>query len=137
MTTIAEDLRRRTFTYALRIIRYCRNLPNDWDVREIGKQLLRSGTGTAGNYWSACRGRTDNEFISRLAVAEDEAAESVLWLLLTEESGIRADAETRALLQEGREITAILSKSRKTATENRRRRKAERARQERKRAETM
>jgi hypothetical protein len=42
--------------------------------------------------------------------------------MLIEESGIRSDDETMKALQEGREITAILSKSRKTAQENRRRR---------------
>jgi len=122
-TSIAENLRRRTFNYALEIIKYCHALPNEWDTREIGSQLLRAGTGAAGNYWSACRGRSDREFISRLGVAEDESAESVLWLMLIDQSGIRSDEKTKAMLQEGREITAILSKSRKTAKENRRNRK--------------
>jgi len=122
VTTIADNLRSRTFDYALRIIKFCRVLPNDWTAREIGSQLLRAGNGTAGNYWSACRGRSDREFISKLGVAEDESAESVLWLMLIEQSGIQSDDETKKALQEGREITAILSKSRKTAQENRRRR---------------
>jgi len=120
--TIADDLRQRTFRYALQTIQFCRTLPTDWDAREIGKQLLRAGMGTASNYWSACRGRSDSEFISKLGVAEDEAAESVLWTMLLLQSGIRDDPATKALLQEGKEITAILSKSRKSAKENRRRR---------------
>jgi four helix bundle protein len=120
--TIADDLRQRTFRYALQTIRFCRTLPAEWDAREIGKQLLRAGMGTASNYWSACRGRSDSEFISKLGVAEDEAAESVLWAMLLLQSGIREDLATKAILQEGKEITAILSKSRKTAKENRRRR---------------
>ena len=80
--TIADDLRQRTFRYALQTIKFCRSLPDDWDAREIGRQLLRAGMGTASNYWSACRGRSDSEFISKLGVAEDEAAESVLWTML-------------------------------------------------------
>lgn len=127
MPSIADALRKRTFDYALRIIRYCRSLPSDWQVREISGQLLRAGTGTTGNYWSACRGRSDSEFIAKLGVAEDEAAESVLWLMLIHQSGIRDDPETKEILQEGREITAILSTSRKTAKENRRRRKQKRS----------
>ena len=121
MSTIAEELRQRTFRFALRIIGFCRKLPNTWEARETSRQLLRAGMGTASNYWSACRGRSGAEFVSRLGVAEDEAAESVLWLLLITKSGIRDDAEARALLGEGKEITAILSKSHKTAKENRRR----------------
>jgi len=46
-----------------------------------------------------------------------------MWLMLVVESGIRNDKEAKDLLAEGREITAILSKSCKTARENRRRKK--------------
>ena len=123
--TIADDLRERTFRYALRVLASCRRLPDTIEGREIAKQLLRSGMGTSSNYWSCCRARSDAEFIARLGVAEDEAAESVMWLMLILQSGIRNDADTKDLLREGREITAILSKSHKTARENRRRKKAQ------------
>lgn len=125
--TIAEDLRQRTFRYALQTIQFCRALPDTWDAREVGRQLLRAGMGTASNYWSACRGRSDSEFISKLGVAEDEAAESVLWAMLIIQSGIRDDVKSKDLLSEGREITAILSRSRKTARENRRHKRTQRA----------
>ena|ERR1043165_583191 len=119
---VAEELRQRTFRYALRTIAFCRQLPETWDTREIAKQLLRAGTGTAANYWSACRGRSTAEFIARLGVAEDEVAESVMWLMLAIQSGIATSESARDLLAEGRQLTAILSKSVKTARENRRRR---------------
>ena len=125
MTTIADELRQRTFRYALRVLFFCRKLPDTVEGREIAKQLLRAGMGTSSNYWSCCRGRSDAEFIAKLGVAEDEAAESVMWLMLILQGGVRDDAETKDLLQEGREITAILSKSHKTARENRRQKKAQ------------
>jgi four helix bundle protein len=126
---IAEELRQRTFRYALRVIAFSKKLADTWEGREIGRQLLRAGMGTASNYWSACRGRSGAEFVARLGVAEDEAAESVMWLMLIVESGIPKDKDTEAknLLAEGREITAILSKSCKTARENRRRKKNQKA----------
>ena len=123
MDNIAEELRQRTFTYALRVIAFCRKLAGTWESREIARQLLRAGMGTASNYWSACRGRSGAEFVAKLGVAEDEAAESVMWLMLVVQSDIRNDADAKGLLVEGREITAILSKSHKTARENRRRKK--------------
>jgi four helix bundle protein len=119
--SIAEELRQRTFRYALRIIAFCRSLPDTWESREIARQLLRAGMGTASNYWSACRGRSGAEFVAKLGVAADEAGESIMWLMLIVESAIRDDQHTKELLGEGREITAILSKSHKTAKENRRR----------------
>jgi hypothetical protein len=48
-----------------------------------------------------------------------------MWLMLTIRGGVRHDATAKELLQEGREITAILSTSHKTAKENRRRNKAQ------------
>jgi four helix bundle protein len=123
MSQIAEELRNRTLRYTLRIIRYCRQLPDGWMEREIGKQLLRAGMGVTGNYWSCCRGRSDREFLAKLGVAVDEADESVLWLTLLIQLPISEDLEVKSLLGEGREILAILSKSHKTAKENRRRRK--------------
>jgi four helix bundle protein len=122
MSAIADELRERTFRYGLRTIQYCKTLPNEWVARELGRQLLRAGMGVPGNYWSACRGRSDREFIAKLGVAADEADESVLWMTAIIQSGIREDVEGKNLLGEGRELRAILAKSHKTARENRRRR---------------
>ena len=125
MSHIADELRRRTFRYALGTIAFCRTLPDHWVAREIGRQLLRAGMGVTGNYWSACRGRSDREFVAKLGVAADEADESVLWLAAVIQSGTRVDTEGKRLLTEGRELRAILSKSHKTARENRRRKARE------------
>src|SRR5262247_2029638 len=111
MREFAEELRQRTFRYSLQIIAVCRQLPDQWVEREIGKQLLRAGMGVTGNYWSACRGRSDKEFIAKLGVAVDEADESVLWLTAFERSGIDSNRDGKALLAEGSELRAILAKS--------------------------
>jgi len=125
MTQVADDLRQRTFRYGLRIISLCHKLPDTWQSREIGRQLLRAGMGVPGNYWSACRGRSRAEFIAKLGVAADEAEECVLWLTAIIQSGINHELETKGLLGEGEELRAILSKSHKTARENRQRKARE------------
>jgi len=77
--------------------------------------------GVSGNYWSACRARSQKEFVSKLGVATDEAEENVLWLTAISQSGVRDDSETNELLGESRQLRAILSRSTSTARENRRR----------------
>ena len=114
---IADELRERTFHFALRIVRFCRSLPDSWEGREIGRQLLRAGMGTVGNYWSACRGRSHREFTAKLGVAVDEASEAELWLMLVVQSEMTKRPEAADLLAEGRGILAILSKSHRTARE--------------------
>jgi four helix bundle protein len=125
MSEIADALRQRTLRYALRNLSFCRKLPDRWETRELGRQLLRAGMGVAGNYWSACRARSDREFVAKLGVAVDEAEESVLWLTVVIHGGVREDVETKNLLREGQEIRAILSRSHKTARENRQRKARE------------
>ena len=125
MSEIAEALRQRTMQYGLRVITFCKRLPDDWVAREIGKQLLRAGMGVPGNYWSACRGRSDREFIAKLGVAVDESDEGVLWLSAIIQTGISQDTAAKDLLGEAKELRAILSKSHKTARENRQRKARE------------
>jgi four helix bundle protein len=125
MNDIADRLRQRTLDFALGVIAFCRQLPDTWVERELGKQLLRAGMGVAGNCWSACRGRSDKEFVAKIGVAADEADESVLWLTALDRSGIRSNGDGKSLLGEGNELRAILAKSHKTARENRKKKKRE------------
>ena len=126
---IADELRSRTFNYAAEILTFCRSLPDTWDTRELGKQLLRAGMGTAGNYWSARRGRSRREFVAKLGVAVEECDESVLWLTLIERAKLGDQTSAMELLREGEEIRAILSKSHRTARDNNQERERKRATQ--------
>ncbi len=44
------DLKKRTYLYALEIIRFLEGLPRDYVTQTIGKQLLRSATSIGANY---------------------------------------------------------------------------------------
>ena len=54
----------------------------------LGKQLLRSATSVGANYRAACRARSRADFISKIAVVEEEADECLYWLELLDESGL-------------------------------------------------
>src|SRR6476619_4901956 len=81
-----HHLRDRTKQFAVAVVRFCRKLPKDWDVRGVGRQLLRAGSSVAANYRAWGRSRSDKEFCSRLAVVVEEADESQLWLELLGEA---------------------------------------------------
>jgi len=109
-----EEMRDRTKTFALRVIRLFRVLPYRTDSQVLGKQLLRAGTSVAANYRAACRARSRAESIARIGVVAEEADEAVLWLELLIESGmIRAELAER-LLAEARELAAIFTASQQT-----------------------
>jgi len=83
----ADDLKKRTKQFALRILKLVAALPNTAEGRAIGNQLVRAGTAVAANYRAACRGRSKAEFIAKLGIVEEEAAESAFWMELIIEAG--------------------------------------------------
>jgi four helix bundle protein len=115
MQSQPEQLRDRTKAFALRVIRLFRSLPYKTDTQVLGKQLLRCGTSVAANYRAACRARSKAEFVARIGIVAEEADEAVLWLELLIESGIIKTEMTKNLLEEAKELAAILTASQQTA----------------------
>jgi four helix bundle protein len=108
-------LKRRTKNFALDIIKLTRLMPKDLASITIARQVVRSGTSVAANYRSACRGKSKSEFIAKLAIAEEEADETQLWLELMVESEIVKPALVNELIKEAGELVSIFVASIKTA----------------------
>ena len=111
-----DELKKRTKTFALRVLKLVAALPKNILGRTIGGQLARSGTSVAANYRAACRARSKAEFISRLGVVEEEADESAFWLEMIIESGLMKKELVEPLWQEADELVAIMTSSRKSAS---------------------
>ena len=114
---IAKDLLERTFNFSARALRFCNSLGNGSGTAVIKNQLLRAATSVGANYRAARRARSRKDFISKLAVVEEEADECIYWLSMLEENGITGD-EVTWLKIEANEIAAIMVASRKTAKKN-------------------
>jgi four helix bundle protein len=110
MSRLPEEFRDRTKRFAARVIRLFVKLPKTQEeVRVLGRQLLRSGTSVAAHVREASRARSDDEFVSKLGGALQEADESQMWLeLLREECGITS-ADTLPLEKESDELMAIMT----------------------------
>jgi four helix bundle protein len=111
----SDDLKKRTKKFALSIIQLCDTLPNTRSANVLANQLLRSGTSVGANYRSACRARSDADFISKIGITLEESDESVYWLELIQESGIKNDDHVSRAMKEGNELTAIFVASSNTA----------------------
>jgi four helix bundle protein len=108
------ELKQRTKTFALRVIKVAESVSKDFVGRRLGDQLLRAGTSVAANYRAACRGRSKADFVNKLSVVEEEADESCLWMELMIESGLVSKTKLGGLLREAQELTAIVVASRRT-----------------------
>lgn len=109
-------MRERTKQFALRVLKLVRALPRNDEGRILGKQLLRAGTSVAANYRAVCRARSAKEFLAKLGVVLEEADESCFWMELLIEGEVVKAPRLQPLLDEGNEIVAILSASRRTAS---------------------
>ena len=104
----------RTKKLALRIIELVEELPNRRTADVIGRQLLRSATSVGDNYRSACRGRSTADVLSKLAIVEEEADESIYWMELLVEAHIIPESRVAELMSETNEIVAMTVASIKT-----------------------
>jgi four helix bundle protein len=111
----AEELKKRTKLFALRILKLVEALPNSIQGRTVAGQLVRAGTSVGSNYRAACRGRSKAEFIAKLGTVEEEADESAFWLELIIEGSLLRATLVQPLLDEANELTRIIAKSRVTA----------------------
>jgi four helix bundle protein len=108
------DLKTRTKSFALRVIKLYKALPNSVEAQVIGKQVLRSGTSVGAQYREACRARSNAEFISKIESALQELEETGYWLELLIDAEIIEANKLKALCREAEELTAILVSSVKT-----------------------
>jgi len=117
-----DDIRKlqdRTKRFAVAVIRFYAELPQNEPARVIGRQLLRSSTSVAANYRAARRTRSAADFVSRISVVVEEADETLFWLeLLVAASIVKAEA-MQALRDESDELVRIFSTSLTTAKVNR------------------
>ena len=111
----ADDLKKRTKQFALRVLKLVAALPNTVAGRAIGGQLVRSGSSVGANYRAACRGRSRAEFVAKLGVVEEEADESAFWMEMIIEGELLKPRQVEPLLNEANEITKIIAQSRISA----------------------
>lgn len=114
-----DEMKARTKQFALRIIRLVQSLPPNLVADVIGKQLLRSGTSVGANYRASCRAKSTADFISKLAIVEEEADESIYWMELLVESKIVKENLLQNLMEEANQILSIIVSSIKTSKEKR------------------
>lgn len=114
----SQDLRDRITAWAVDVGRLIAPLFRYYETRIRATQLKRSADSTAANYRAACIARSHNEFLSKISIALEEADETVGWLEMSQREGTLRGQELVRLLDEGRQITRILAKSRLTAKAN-------------------
>jgi len=106
----------RTKAFAVRVIRlYGALSKTDVAAQVIGKQLLRSGTSVGAQYREAARARSRAEFVSKIESCLQEIEETRYWFELLAEVEIVAENRLKDIMNEAKEITAMLTASARTS----------------------
>lgn len=103
----------KTKSFAIRIIKFCKLLDKKKEYI-ISKQLFRCGTSIGANVRESNNAQSTADFINKLSIALKEADETSYWLELLVESEIIDQQQYEELINDLREIIAILTSSIKT-----------------------
>jgi four helix bundle protein len=91
------------------------SLPKRSEASVLGQQVLRSGTSVGANWREADRARSKAEFISKTGDCLREIDETEYWLELIVASNFVTAKKMQPLLDETRELIAILTTINKNA----------------------
>jgi len=116
----SDELKHRTKTFAVEIVKFARNLPNDVASHHIAGQLLRSGTAVGSNYRASCRAKSRADFVSKMNNVEEEADETLFWLEVLVDTDIVPRRAVATLMDEAEQLLRIVVASITTARGGRR-----------------
>ncbi len=115
MSEKRQDVKLRTKTFALRVIKLCAALPKTTLARVLGRQVLKSGTSVGAHDREACRARSTAVFSNKLEGALQELEETAYGLERLADSGVLAAGRLAALKSETDELTALFVTTVKSA----------------------
>ena len=110
-----HDLEDRLVDFAVEVCQLVRKLPADQLARQIGSQLLRSGTSAAANYAEARSGESRRDFVHKIKICLKELRESLVWLKLINRLRLVPSHPEDRVLREADELVAMFVTAVKTA----------------------
>ncbi|HMR93000.1 MAG TPA: four helix bundle protein [Chitinophagaceae bacterium] len=116
------ELQQWTKKFNVDIIRFCSDFPRTPAGFEIAKRLIRAAGSVGANYRATVRAKSRKDFIYKIQIVLEEADESLYWLEIVKQAGIRDGEMLELLLNEANQLTAIFAatdKSAKSSIKNR------------------
>ena len=107
-------LKKKTESFAARIIRLYQYLVNQQKETIMSKQVYRSGTSIGANVAESINAQSDADFISKLSIALKEANETEYWIRNLYSANLIDNARYISLQKDNEEIIKLLVSSIKT-----------------------
>ena len=110
-----QTVEKKSFLFAVRIVKLSKHLNADKKEYVLSKQLLRAGTSIGANIAEAEQAQSKADFISKMNIALKEAVETDYWLRLLQASNYLSDTEFSSIYSDCIELEKMLSSIVKTA----------------------
>lgn len=104
-------LLKKSFSFAIRIVKLYQYLVDSKKEYILSKQLLRSGTAVGALVREAQNAESKNDFIHKLAIAQKECDETIYWLELLKETDYLSELEFESICVNAKELLKIIRSS--------------------------
>jgi four helix bundle protein len=111
-------IKKKSFDFALRIVKLYQHLTETKREFVLSKQLLRSATAIGALVRESEHAESKADFIHKLSIALKEANESDYWIELLHRSGYVSESEYQSLFSDLDEIIRLLVSIIKTSKAN-------------------
>ena len=110
-----QTVERKSFLFAVRIVKLSKHLNTGKKEYVLSKQLLRAGTSIGANIAEAEQAQSRADFTSKMNIALKEAVETNYWLRLLQASDYLSETEFSSIHSNCRELEKMLTAIVKTA----------------------
>jgi len=111
-------VKKKSFGFALRIIKMYKYLASEKKEFVLSKQVLRSGTSIGANIEEADSAQSKKDFIAKMSISLKEAKETHYWLRLLHLSDFISKDMFDSIIIDCEEIIAMLTSIIKTSRQN-------------------
>ena len=113
-----NPIEKRSYLFALRIVKAYKYLTKQKDEYVLSKQMLRSGTSIGAMMREAKFAQSRADFVNKASIALKEANETLYWIELLHDGEYIDDKTFESIHNEANEITSILASIVKTTKVN-------------------
>lgn len=103
------DIKKRSYLFALEIIKLIKSLNKDFSTEIIAKQLLRSATSIGANIIEGQASSSKKDFVNFHTHSLKSANETKFWLGLLRDSNMADKEQVNFLLEETKELANIVA----------------------------
>ena len=110
-------MRDKSFKFAVEMVKYCSNI-SDYRYVVLSKQLIRSATSIGANVEEALGAQSKKDFVAKLYIVSKETRETIYWLRLLNEIGVKNNSSFDKYIMQANEILRITNSTILTTKKN-------------------